>query len=190
MPAILNRDEFNVRKLRLLRELKRSVFIYPTDTIYGIGCNALDEPLVRRIRELKRRYDLPFSIIAPSKEWIRQHCVIDARGEEWLKRLPGPYTLILRLKDGNPLSDAVNMGLGTVGVRIPDHWFSLVVAELGFPVVTTSANLAGEDYMRSLDDLNPIIKKNVEHIFYEGELTGRPSTIVRLDKAEMEVRER
>ncbi len=190
MPAILNRDEFKAHRQRLLRELRASVFIYPTDTIYGIGCNALDAGLVKRIRTIKQRHDLPFSIIAPSKGWIRQHCAVDGRAEEWLARLPGPYTLILKLKEGHPLPHGVNAGLCTVGVRIPDHWFSEVVAELGVPVVTTSANLTGDDYMTSLDDLNPAIRRSVDHIIYEGELKGHPSTLVRLDREEPELQQR
>ena len=56
--------------------------------------------------------------------------------------------------------------------------------------MTTSANLTGDDYMTSLDDLNPVIRKNVDQIIYQGELKGKPSTIVRLDKEELELRER
>jgi len=190
MPAIHNEDEYRTGKERLLRELRGCLFIYPTDTIYGIGCNALDEALVTRLREVKRRHRLPFSVIAPSKEWIRQTCVVDARAEEWLARLPGPYTLVLPLRPEAKLPEAVNLGLSSLGVRIPDAWFSSVVQELGMPLVTTSANLTGQDYMTSLEDLDPRIKRSVKHIFYLGELHGRPSTIVRLDKEELEVVER
>lgn len=188
--GVYNKDEFNNKKRVLLHSLKESVFLYPTDTIYGIGCNALDENLVNRVRDIKRRHTLPFSVIAPSKEWIKDHCVIDEDGEEWLSKLPGPYTLILKLKKNHPIPKAVNMGLDTLGVRIPDSWFSKVIAELGFPVVTTSANLTGENYMISLENLNPIIKKNVDHIFYEGEIKGKPSTLVQLDQESVEVKKR
>ncbi len=190
MARVLTKEEFSAHRRRLLQELRTSVFIYPTDTIYGIGCNALDGRLVGRVREIKRRHALPFSVIAPSKEWIREHCVLPEEGEGWLGKLPGPYTLVLRLKDPSRIPTAVNGGLGTLGVRIPDNWFSDVVAELGVPVVTTSANLTGENSMTSLDDLNPAIRRSVGHIFYEGELKGRPSTIVRLDTEEPELRER
>jgi len=190
MTEVFNRDEFKAHRPRLLKELRHSVFIYPTDTIYGIGCNALDASLVSRVRSIKQRHDLPFSIIAPTKEWVRQHCTVDEKAEEWLAKLPGPYTLVLKLKATHSLPRSVNAGLPTIGVRIPDHWFSQVVAELGVPVVTTSANLTGDDYMTSLDDLNPVIRKNVDQIIYQGELKGKPSTIVRLDKEELELRER
>ncbi len=190
MAQVYNRDEFNAKRGVLLRSLKERVFIYPTDTIYGIGCNALDDALVHRVRDIKKRHSLPFSVIAPSKEWIRQYCVVDERGEGWLARLPGPYTLIFRLRNGHPLPDSVNMGLGTVGVRIPDNWFADVVRSLGIPIVTTSANLTGGDHMITLDDLHPDVRRNVDLIFFDGELHGRPSTLVRLDTENVELKER
>lgn len=189
MARILTRDEFTVEKRQLLRAMRTSLFIYPTDTIYGIGCNALDGTLVKKVRALKRRHDLPFSVIAPSIAWIRDQCVIDERAEAWLAKLPGPYTLVLKLKK-RTIPQEVNGGLDTLGVRIPDSWFSGVVAELGLPVVTTSANLTGQDHMVSLDDLDRSLRDGVEMIFYDGELRGRPSTIVRLDTEEQRLHER
>ncbi|UCG94990.1 MAG: Sua5/YciO/YrdC/YwlC family protein, partial [archaeon] len=75
--------------------LQGSVFIHPTDTIYGLGCDATRYNSVIRIRQIKQREQKPFSVIAPSKEWILENCVV---GEADLTRLPGPYTLILKLK--------------------------------------------------------------------------------------------
>ncbi|GAG45638.1 unnamed protein product, partial [marine sediment metagenome] len=77
---IIKKKEIEIRKLR------NSVFIYPTDTIYGIGCNALNSKLVKRIRRIKKRDNKPFSVIAPSKKWIYDNCEVDRK---ILKKLPG-----------------------------------------------------------------------------------------------------
>lgn len=183
-------EEFKADKLRLLREFKKSVFIYPTDTIYGIGCDATDGVLIEKIRDLKGRADMPFSVIAPNKEWIREVCEITSEAEKWLDKLPGPYTLILRLKKPEEISYSVNNGSNTLGVRIPDHWISNIVAELKIPIVTTSANRTGEDHMNDIDSLSPILKKGVDFVLYEGEVKGSPSTLVHLEGDEVQVTER
>ncbi len=170
----LSRDEIEQR----IRS--GEVFIHPTDTIYGLGCNALNSKAVIRIRDIKNRDTRPFSVIAPSKDWIMQNCLLSAEEKKWVAKLPGPYTLILRLKDNRCVASEVNMDMDTLGVRIPNHWFADVVKEMGFPVVTTSANLAGMDFMTSIDDLDPRIARKTDFGIYEGEKKGRPSTLINL----------
>ena len=78
------------------------------------------------------------------------------RGSE-LDILPGPYTLVVELR-AKCVAENVNLDLKTLGVRIPDHLFSKLVEELNIPVVTTSANISGEKYMTSIDDIDERIK--------------------------------
>ena len=167
---------------------KGAVFIYPTDTIYGIGCNALDQKAVEKIRKLKERSTNPFSIIVPSKKWVEENCIVSKEAKEWLNKLPGPYTLILKLKKKNAIAKSVNNGQETIGVRIPKHWFSEIVQELGFPIVTSSANRAGKPFMTSLEDVDEDIKDGVDFIIYEGEKKGRPSKIVNLVEGKIKER--
>lgn len=157
---------------------KGSAFIYPTDTIYGIGCDALNTKAVRQVHVLKKREHKPFSVIAPSKTWILKHCVVDAHVKRWLAKLPGKYTLILRLKNKKAVSSAVHLGDYTLGVRIPKHWFAAVVAAYGKPVVTTSVNVSGDPYMRVLADIPASLKKKLDFIIYEGPKKAHPSTLV------------
>lgn len=161
--------------------LRGSVFIYPTDTIYGLGCDATDSEAVQRIRVIKQREEKPFSVIAPSKEWILKNCVVK---QDDLTCLPGPYTLIVKIKQ-KCVSEHVNLGLKTLGVRIPDHWFSQVVKEAGIPVVTTSANISGQKFMTSIDNLDVRIKETVDFIVYEGEKDGSPSKVIDLTTGEI-----
>ena len=75
---ILTKEEFLLEKIQLFEEiLDGAVFVYPTDTIYGIGCNATDEKAVRKLRELKGRPTNPFSVIVPSTEWILENCILN-----------------------------------------------------------------------------------------------------------------
>jgi L-threonylcarbamoyladenylate synthase len=180
---ILSKDELIVEKeFFKIKVMKGAVFIHPTDTIYGLGCNALDKEAINKIREIKKRpKEKPFSIIAPSKDWIFENCEVDDEAKTWIDKLPGPYTLILKLKNKEAISKEVNDGSEFIGVRIPNHWISDFVNEhLKFPIVTTSVNLRGKMFMTSLDNLDEDIKISVDFIVSEGEKNGSPSTIVNL----------
>ena len=177
---ILTREEVNAEKRSLMESIiDGAVFIYPTDTIYGLGCNALKSAPVKKIRDIKNRAKNPFSVIAPSKQWIFDNCTIGEETMKWIEKLPGPYTLILKVKN-NAVAKEVNPNLDTLGIRIPNHWFSSFAGELEAPIVTTSANKAADDFMTSLDNLDSDIKNSVNFIIYEGEKKGRPSKIIDL----------
>src|SRR3989338_7981503 len=182
---VLSKGEFEKEKYIIRTNLIENtpVFIYPTDTIYGLGCSALNKEAVEKIRNIKERKSNPFSVIVPSKEWIDENCIINENAKDWIKRLPGPYTLILKTKK-ECVAKNVAPGLDTLGVRIPDNWFSNFVSEIDIPIVSTSVNKASEDFMTSLEDLDSEIKSMVDFIVYEGEKKGKPSRIIDLTDEE------
>ncbi len=196
---VVTKEEFLLNKSRHYELiLDGALFVYPTDTIYGIGCNALDNEAVEKIRELKGRPESPFSVIVPSKEWIQENLEVTKQANEWLAKLPGPYTLIMKMK-----KQCVAPGVTrhhpqptthdpppTLGVRMPKHWIQNIAAELGVPIVTTSVNKAGEPFMTSVETMDDSIRDAVECIVDEGEKNGRPSQIVFLDKEMIEVQKR
>ncbi len=184
----LTKEELSQRKVLYCRKILQDVFIYPTDTVYGIGCDATNGVLVEKIRELKQRENMPFSVIAPSKEWIRKICEVNELAEEWLDKLPGPYTLILKIKDHTKLPRKVTCGAETLGVRIPNHWISECVCELKKPIISTSANIHGENYMRSEQDIPNSWKHKIPFMIEEGEIDNKPSTIIDLSGEEPEIR--
>jgi L-threonylcarbamoyladenylate synthase len=185
MVRVLTKEELFLEP-NFTKKLRESIFIYPTDTIYSIGCDATNEQLVKKLRSLKQRSDQPFSIIMPDKNTISEKCESDSAIRRWIDMLPGPYTLILRVKN-KFFPGSVNPKNDTVAIRIPNHWFSEVVTKMNVPVITTSVNISGEDFMTSLEDLNPDIKKHVDYIIYEGPLSGKPSTVVHLEGEEVSV---
>lgn len=177
---ILNFDELKMENPSIIDAIARgAVFIHPTDTIYGIGCNAQLSNAVKKIRLLKSRATSPFSVIAPSVDWIHENCIVMEDGKSWLDKLPGPYTLIFELKN-DCVAKEVNPGLNTLGIRIPNHWIREIIAEANVPIVTTSANKANESYMTSMEDLDASIKAGADFMLYEGKKEGKPSKIVDL----------
>ena len=178
---ILSKIEVQVRVEEVIERIKQGlIFIHPTDTIYGLGCDATNGKAVAKLRQLKKRPGNPFSIWAPSLQWIEENGVITAEAKEWRKKLPGPYTLILQLKNKKAVSGVVNDHSANIGVRLPNHWFGRVVEKLGVPIVTTSANKAGEKFMTALENLDPEIAARVDFMVAEGVKDGRPSKIIDL----------
>ncbi len=150
------------------------IFILPTDTIYGLSCDATNEEAVATIRRLKNRPEAPLSVWAPSKEWIRTNCVVE---EEDLAKLPGAYTLIVRLKNTNAV--AKNVCEDTIGVRMPDHWLADSIEKFGKPVITTSVNKSGEPFMTCQEDLDKDVAQGVDVMIDEGVKEVRPSIVLK-----------
>lgn len=188
---VYSETEAKLEKKTIEKEiLEGAVFIHATDTIYGLGCNATDEEAVRKLRDTKRQNIRPFSIIAPNKEWIKKNCEMNMEVEKWLEKLPGPYTLILNLKNEDAIAESVNFGNGTIGVRLPDHWFTSLLDEMNIPTITTSANITGENFMASREDLDPLVASKCKFIIDEGVKKGKPSTLVDLTSDEISIQER
>jgi L-threonylcarbamoyladenylate synthase len=183
---VIVRDDLEIELPEVLSKIKQGdVFIHPTDTIYGLGCDATNEAAVAKIQKLKGRNGKPFSIWVPSLDWIRTNCVVNDKVETWLEKLPGPYTLILKLKYKDVIATNVNHGLDTIGIRYPDHWFGKVVEKYGTPIVTTSANKAGEAFMTKIENLDQEIEIGVSFVVYEGEKKLRPSRVVNIENEEV-----
>ena len=153
---------------------KGKLFIYPTDTIYGLGCNAEDKEAVEKIKQIKQRdKDKPLSIIAPTIDWIKENLIVDCDLDKYL---PGPYTIILKKKNPEFLEWVSNKE--SLGIRIPDHEFTRQIQESGLPFITTSVNLSGEPFVTKVSDINPDMLEEIDHIIDYGELNGKPSTII------------
>ncbi|HLC66564.1 MAG TPA: L-threonylcarbamoyladenylate synthase [Candidatus Nanoarchaeia archaeon] len=182
----LSPEEFRVQETRRLTQIADgALFIYPTDTIYGIGCDATNQIAVMKIRELKQRPDNPFSIIAPNKAWIPQHCHLTPLATEWLAKLPGPYTLILE-KHRDAVAPAVT-AKPTLGIRIPNHWIAEIAEKLGKPIVTTSVNISGQESLTDLQQLPQSFKTTLAFAIDEGPLRGMPSRVIDVSSDEVRV---
>ena len=128
--------------------------VYPTDTVYGVGCNALDEFAVRHIFDIKERSSKPLPIIARDTKWVEELVYLDDRTRKLAAKFwPGKFTLILPKK--NIVPAIVSTGLPNVGIRIPDFAFTdKLLATFGYPLVGTSANISGQP---ATGDINQVI---------------------------------
>ena len=117
----------------------------PTETVYGLGADALNETAVLHIFEAKGRpQDNPLILHVPGADWLERYCRdIPPEAYALAERFwPGPLTMILPRRDNVPLR--TTGGLDTVGVRCPDHPMTLaIIRESGIPVAAPSGNTSG-----------------------------------------------
>ena len=129
------------------------IIVYPTDTLYGIGVNALNADALARMYELKgREKNKPSSILVPSVDAIAQYAVLSPQARAMAeKHLPGALTLVLPALENVPPELVLD---GGVAVRVPDDSFALTLAMMSeFPITATSANLAGEPTGATIPDI-------------------------------------
>lgn len=122
--------------------LNGKILIYPTDTVYGIGCDATKDDVVAKIRKIKGlSQDKPLLVMMADINMVDEYCEIGLWEETILKKyLPGPFAFILKMRKPLPVSSD-----GTLGIRIPESDFcNRLSEEVGRPIVSTSANKTGE----------------------------------------------
>jgi len=153
--------------------------VYPTETVYGLGANAVDPEAVERVFELKgRSREKPVSLGVPDVEAAREYTRPTTRELAFMREfLPGPVTVVVERGDAVP--DILTAGRDRVGVRIPDHDVALTLYErAGVPVTATSANLSGTGSVRRVEELSDEIRDGVAAVVDAGETAGGSGSTV------------
>lgn len=170
---ILNKDNY------LNYEMQGKIIIFPTDTVYGIGCLYDDVESIKRIYEIKNRdFSKPMVILCANQEQVEMFIAPGQTIPNSLKKhWPGKLTIIFFKNDN--VYDIITSGKNTVGIRIPGNLISLRLLRQHGPMVVTSLNFSNEpsitkyqDALRFTDD--------VDYIVEGGDLEGQPSTVYDL----------
>jgi tRNA threonylcarbamoyl adenosine modification protein (Sua5/YciO/YrdC/YwlC family) len=157
------------------------VVAYPTDTTYGIGCSIFSKKGIERIYIIKQRErKKPFSFICSDLSEIATYAKVSNYAFKLLRRLlPGPYTFVMEANSVVP--DLLLTKQRTVGIRIPNNKICLaIVKELGHPIVTTSANLSGEDPIGNPWQVECDMGKVLDLVIDGGDLTADVSSVVSI----------
>ena len=157
------------------------VIAYPTDTIYGIGCDIYNKKALEKIYLMKGRDKRkPMSFVCSDLSHISQFAKVSNSAYRIMKRcLPGPYTFILEASSEVP--KMLMTKRKTVGIRIPDNEITLqLVKHLGNPIISTSANITGEDVISDPVEIDLFLGKFLDATIDAGILAGDPSTIIDL----------
>lgn len=164
------------------------VVLYPTDTVYGLGADALSRDAVRKIFSLKgRSAGNPISVVVEDLQSAEAFVAINSAAKKLAEAFwPGPLTIVLRKREVVP--NELSGGRETLGIRVPNNSFCRLLAEeFGRPFTTTSANKAGAGECRSVDDVQASLGGNfdaIDLVVDGGQLMSTaPSTVVNVSGA-------
>ena len=162
------------------------VAIYPTETVYGLGCAPSDPDATKRILQIKQRADKPLPLICSSIEVARKIVQFNTTAEKLAEKFwPGPLMLVLPKKMDYPIY--VTLGKKTLGIRVPGSEVSRRLARLSAGViVSTSANKSGGNPPLTAQEAINQIGKEVDVVVDGGPCLGKlPSTVLDLSGSEM-----
>ena len=160
-----------------------NIVVFPTETVYGIGTNALDEKAVKKLYEVKQRpLNKPISLLVSNMEMVNLIAkdITDVEYKIMEKFFPGPLTIIL--KKNNIVPDIVTAGQDTVGVRMPSGETARKLAEIaGVPIAAPSANITGDPSGTNLQEIRKHCEGKVDYFIDGGNSElGLASTIVQV----------
>ena len=163
------------------------IVVFPTDTVYGIGCNPYNKESAKKIYEIKSRDFLkPFPVLVYSKEVASQIAEFDDISEKLVEKFwPGQLTILLKLKD-EKLKESLNL-LDKIALRVPNHKCTLALLEECHYLIGTSANVSGQP---SFFDPQECIKsvENYDVFVDGGTITSKgESTIVAIEDGKIKI---
>jgi L-threonylcarbamoyladenylate synthase len=172
-----NADNFSAA----LRALKRGdVIVFPTETFYGLGADALNENTVERVASLKgRNADSPIAVIVADREMLGRIVTdVPSVAEKLIQHFwPGPLTLVLPA--GRDLPPPLLNREGKIGVRVSSHPIAARLArELGAPLTATSANPSGKEPARTIQEARSYFAGGIEIFLDGGMLIGKTGSTV------------
>ena len=165
---------------------KGGVILYPTDTIWGIGCDATNEEAVKRVYEIKRRSDSKSMLMLLNSPNLLPLFIDDLPeiAFDLINNSDKPLTIIY--SGAKNLANNLITPDGTVGIRITEEEFSQnLCRQFGKPVVSTSANFSGEPPPANFSEINSEILRLVDYVvnYRSNEVQkSKPSSIIRLEK--------
>ncbi|MDA9668993.1 L-threonylcarbamoyladenylate synthase [bacterium] len=159
------------------------VILYPTDTIWGIGCDATNNDAVKKIYDLKKRLHSKALIILIA-EYASMYKMLNKVSPNAYKYMNESKPTTVIFNDVQNISRHVLAEDGSAAVRlVKDEFCENLILKLGQPLVSTSANLSGEENPKSFNDISQDIKENVDYIvnLRQNEIMNTPSSIIKLD---------
>ncbi len=159
------------------------LILYPTDTVWGIGCDATNEAAVEKIYQLKQRSDAKSLIVLIANDAMLNKSVKDVPELAWdlIDLSETPTTIVY--ENGRNLAKNVLATDGSIGIRMTKNDFcNRLIHRFNRPIVSTSANISGANSPSNFLDISEEVKTQVDHIVSTqfDQTKGQPSSIIKL----------
>ncbi|MEE6246200.1 MAG: L-threonylcarbamoyladenylate synthase [Thermoproteota archaeon] len=167
--------------------LNGGIVIFPTDTVYGLGCDPFNNISVERIFTIKKRSDKPLPVLCNSINSVSKLVEVNKVAEELMKKhWPGPLTLVLKIKNRS-LPKLLTNNSKFLGVRIPNNKCTIdFIEKCNGSIVGTSANISGREASHSIDGLEKELS-SCDAIINGGDTSLKlESTVVKINGTEIE----
>jgi L-threonylcarbamoyladenylate synthase len=164
---------------------KGKIILYPTDTIWGIGCDATNEGAIQRIFDIKNREaSKPLIILANSIEMIKEYvCDLHPRVETLLTLHNRPLTIVHPASKNLPSN--LTGGSPSIGIRlVQDAFCQELISTFGKPIVSTSANVSDEPFPRHFGEISSYVLKQIDYVVkyrQEEKTCAEPSVVATYD---------
>lgn len=181
MLVSINTENPQMRMIRKAVDIlnEGGIVIYPTDTVYGIGCDLFNKRAIEKIYEIKQRSKKqPFSIICADLKDISNYASVSNYAYKIMRRLlPGPYTFILEASRLVP--KILLPKRKAVGIRVPDNTICLaLVRELGHPIISTSVTIGEDEVLSDPMDMEEKFKHRIDMVIDGGVIVPEESSVI------------
>ena len=170
--------------------LNSQVILYPTDTVWGLGCDATNVDAVAKIFKLKNRVESKsLVVLVSSMEMLHTYVgTVPQKAIDIISKTKKPTTIIYSNPKG--LADNAIAVDNTIAIRIPTHNYCLeIINKLGKPIISTSANISGESTPKSFSEISLPILEGVDYVvnLEQDKISDKSSTILKLVGNDIEV---
>lgn len=165
-----------------------NLVIVPTDTVYGISCDATNKDAINKVFIAKQREQKPLIVMVSNIDMLKKYVKDINDLEQKLIDKYWPNTLTILFKKNDNLLEEITCGSEYVGIRMPDNKLLLdLMNKINKPIISTSANISGSSVITNTSLIEPELKEYISYVYDDGEKTSVASTLVKVEDGKIKI---
>ncbi len=165
-----------------------NLVIVPTDTVYGISCDATNKDAIEKVFIAKQREQKPLIVMVSNIDMLKKYVKDINDLEQKLIDKYWPNTLTILFKKNDNLLEEITCGSEYVGIRMPNNKLLLdLMNKINKPIISTSANISGSSVITNTSLIEPELKEYISYVYDDGEKTNVASTLVKVEDGKIKI---